>query len=79
MLDPVDHFALCLAREGTAQPVQILETQATAAVLWDRQFRIRDDIFTTTDKSGQVTSFIGYPTESIRAALQRATQQQAPD
>ena len=79
MLDPGDGFALCLARDGSPQPARIMETEESFAVAWDRQYRIEGDTFTTTDQSGQVTSFLGYPTLSIREAIRRAVHEQLPE
>src|SRR5215471_13550230 len=40
MLDPDDGLALCLARDGVAQPVRILETDSSTVVEWDRTYSI---------------------------------------
>ena len=78
MLDPGEAYALCLARDGTPQPVRIVETEESFAIAWDRQFRIDGDVFEITDGSGQVTSFVGYPTVSILEAIRRANEHPPP-
>lgn len=72
MLDTEDDYALCLARNGSRQSFRIVETETSLAVEWDKQFQIEGDTFTVTDRSGQVTSIVGYPTASILEAIQRA-------
>jgi hypothetical protein len=78
MLDPQDSLALWLARDGSALPAHIEETENAIAVAWDRQFRIEDDVFQVTDQAGRVTSFPHYPCASIREAIQRALLPQPP-
>jgi hypothetical protein len=68
MRDAADGLALCLARDGVSQPVRITETDATAAVEWDRTFSIVGECFTTMEKqTGRVTTVLGYPTQAILA------------
>jgi hypothetical protein len=69
MLDPADGFSIWLACGGTPLSYRIEETPESFAVGWDRHFQIEDGVFITTDQSGQVTSFAGYPTESILEAI----------
>jgi hypothetical protein len=53
-------------------------TDDTWAIAWDRQFRIEDGMFFSTDQAGQLTSFEDYPVASILGAIQRAMSQQPP-
>jgi len=70
MLDLADGLALCLARDGVAQPVRIVETDKTMAVEWDRTFSINGDVFTTVEKkTGQTATVHGYPMQSILGAI----------
>lgn len=65
MLDLEDDFALCLARDGVAQPVQIIDTPEQFGIDWDRKFQIENDLFITVDRSGKVTTIAGYPVANI--------------
>jgi hypothetical protein len=76
LLDVEDDLALCLARDGSPQPVRVVETEKSVGVAWDRQFQIDEDVFTTMDKSGRVSSVMGYPTRDILEAIGRARQPQ---
>jgi len=77
MPDAGDGLALCLARDGVAQPVRIIETDSTMAVDWDRTFSIDGDQFTTIEReTGRVTTIVGYPTEAILAAIQNGKEAQ---
>jgi hypothetical protein len=72
MLDPEDEFALCLATDGSPQPVWIMETEGSDAVDWDRRYFIDGDVFTAVDKSGRITFYTGYPIAHILEAVERA-------
>ncbi len=73
LLDPEDSLALCLARDGHAEPVHIMETDANFSIEWDRIFSMDDECFTTVEKkTGRVATILGYPTEAIREAIARA-------
>src|SRR6266436_932606 len=50
LLDPEDSPALCLARDGDAGPVRIMETDANFSIEWDRIFFMDEDCFTTVEK-----------------------------
>jgi hypothetical protein len=78
MLDLQDGLALWLARDGAPLPVRIEETDDKWVVIWDRQFRIDNGVFQTSDQAGRVTSFAEYPTEGIVEALRWAQSQQPP-
>ncbi len=72
MLDIEDDYAMCLARDGAAQPLRILETAHQFAIDWDGKFHIEEDVFTTIDKSGRITTFMDYPLAGILDAIERA-------
>jgi hypothetical protein len=77
MLDPADGFALCLALDGVAQPVKIVDTDSTTAVEWDRDFFIEENRFCTIErKTGCVTTFVDYPTHAILAAMRQGLEAQ---
>jgi hypothetical protein len=71
MLDREDSLALCLARDGDAQPVQIVETATQFFIDWDHQFTIKGDAFTVVHKSGRVRTIMGYPTRELQQAMGR--------
>ncbi len=64
-LDPEDQLAVCLARNGAARPVKFAETESKFATKWETSFQIDGEIFTVIDKSGRITSILGYPTKQI--------------
>jgi hypothetical protein len=66
LLDPADHLATPVARDGEALPVSIEDTERTFAIAWRGHYAITDDVFTFHDAaSGRVTAFSGYPTEQL--------------
>jgi hypothetical protein len=69
LLDPQDGLSLCLAREGSPMPVQVLETEKSYSIGWESQFRIDGELFVVAEKSGRVRSIMGYPTKRILAAI----------
>jgi hypothetical protein len=66
LLDPADHLAAPIARDGDPMPVSIDETAKTFSIAWPGQYTIVGDTFTLHDaESGRVTTFLGYPTRRI--------------
>ncbi len=78
MLDAEDDCAMCLALSGVPQPANIVETDQSDAVEWDRWFHIEGTKFTTVDSSGRIATIMGYPTDAILAALRREEGQSGP-
>jgi hypothetical protein len=72
MLDPSDHSALCLARDGDPESVNITETAETFAVEWNMSYEISGDRFIITDKAGHSRSIIGYQVREIAQAIRQA-------
>ena len=72
MLDAEDHIALCLAVEGGRQPAVITETALRFAIEWGGTFRIEGDVLVFADNLGRSRTIVGYPTQEIAAALERA-------
>jgi hypothetical protein len=72
MLDPSDHSALCLARDGDPEPVNITETAESFAVEWNMSYEISGDRFIVTDKAGHSRTIIGYPLREIAQAIRQA-------
>jgi len=65
MLDPEDHFARCLMRDGEKLPLGIIENRKQFLVEWNADYHIEGDVFTVAERSGSVCSIVGYPTRVI--------------
>ncbi|HEX6565961.1 MAG TPA: hypothetical protein VF020_16850 [Chthoniobacterales bacterium] len=66
MLDPADHLAAPLVRDGEYQSVSMAETDKTFAVDWRGGYEIDGDLFLYSDyDSARITSISGYPTAEI--------------
>ena len=72
LLDPEDGLALCLARDGEEQPFTVIETPANFSIEWNADYHIDGDVFVVAERSGQVRSILGYPTEELLQAVRRA-------
>jgi hypothetical protein len=68
LLDSEDNLALCLMRDGKPQPYRIVDTPTTFAIEWNAKFEISDETFIVSERSGKVTSILGYPTVQIANA-----------
>ena len=65
-LDPEDHFAARLARDGHPEEVYLEETDARFAIGWKGKYRIDGDAFVYIDNdSGRVVAILGYPVRRI--------------
>src|SRR5215472_18184947 len=68
LLDPADHLAVRVARDGDPEPVYFEETDTNFAIEWTGNYHIDGDLFVYTDrKSARVVSVFGYPTARIAA------------
>jgi hypothetical protein len=66
LLDPADHLAARLARDGESEPIHIAETDTTFAIGWKGRYRIEGPAFVDADNdSGRVTTILGYPTDQL--------------
>ena len=66
ILDPADHLAARVARDGDPEPVYFEETNTTLAIGWKGNYRIEGSAFVYIDRdTGRVSSIIGYPTRKI--------------
>ena len=66
MLDPSDHFAAQIARDGDPEPIDFEETDTTFAILWKGHYHIDGEAFVYTDEtSGRVITIFGYPFDQI--------------
>jgi len=66
VLDPADHLATRLARDGDPLPVHIEDTDTNFTIDWQGQYRIEGDAFVYVDRaSGRVITILGYPTTQL--------------
>jgi hypothetical protein len=59
ILDPEDHLALCLARDGERRAFSILETPMKFQVAWEAQYEIDGDAFILVMKDGSIRTIFG--------------------
>jgi hypothetical protein len=66
LLDPLDHLAARLARDGDPEPIHIEDTDTTFAIEWKGQYRIEGGTFVYVEgHSGRMTAIFGYPTRKL--------------
>jgi len=66
MLDPSEHLAVRLARDGHPEPIHIEDTETTFTVAWTGEYGITGSAFLYTDRdSRRVTTLFGYPTQKL--------------
>jgi hypothetical protein len=66
LLDPADHLAARLARDGDPEPIHIEETEANFAIGWKGNYHIDGNAFVYIDQdSGRLIAILGYPTDRI--------------
>ena len=66
LLDPLDHLAVRLARDGDPEPIHIEDTDTTFAIEWKGQYLIEGGTFVYVDgHSGRMTAISGYPTRKL--------------
>ena len=66
LLDPADHLAARMARDGDPEPIHIEETEANFAIGWRGNYRIDGNAFVYLDRdSGRVLTILGYPAARI--------------
>ena len=66
LLEPADHLAARLARDGDPEPIHLEETETNFAIGWKGAYRIDGDAFVYADQdSGRLVAILGYPTERI--------------
>jgi hypothetical protein len=69
VLDPADHFAAPIARDGEPTPIGLLETRDRFVISWPGNYRIEGSTFIYTDRTtGRVTTVVGYPTQLLEPA-----------
>jgi hypothetical protein len=66
LLDPVDHLAARLARDGDPEELYFQETDTSFAIGWKGNYQILADAFVFTDRlTARVTTILGYPTRRL--------------
>ena len=75
LLDWEDERALCLARGGVRQQVNITDTESQFAIEWASGYRIDGDVMTFEHDSGRVASVQGYPTAVIMQTARRLAEE----
>jgi hypothetical protein len=66
MLDPSDHLAARLARDGDPEPIDFQETDTNFAIGWKGNYHIDGRAFVYADReTGRIITILGYPTAKI--------------
>jgi hypothetical protein len=66
LLDPADHLAARVARDGDAEELYFEETDASFAIGWKGNYQIKGDAFVFIDRdSARITTIFGYPTSRL--------------
>jgi hypothetical protein len=66
VLDPADHLAARLARDGDPEEVFLEETDTNFAIGWKGNYQIDGDAFVYIDRdTARVTAILGYPTRRL--------------
>jgi hypothetical protein len=69
VLDPDDHLAGRVARDGEPEPIAFVENSRTFAISWPGSYRIEGSAFIYFDLvSGRVSTILGYPAQVLQAA-----------
>lgn len=66
LLDPADHLAARLARDGDPEHLEFEETETKFSIRWRGEYRIEGDAFVYIDMgSGRIVTILGYPVRRI--------------
>ena len=66
LLDPTDHLAARIARDGDPEEIYFEETETNFAIGWKGNYQIDGDAFVFIDRdTARVTAISGYPTRRI--------------
>ena len=73
MLDWEDELAICLMKDGAAQPFEVGETASQFAIRWQGRYHIEEALFTYIDNQlpTYARTINGYPTEVINQTIDR--------
>jgi hypothetical protein len=66
LLDPTDHLATRLARDGDSEKIYFEETDTNFAIDWKGNYQIDGNAFVYIDRdTARVTAILGYPTRRL--------------
>jgi hypothetical protein len=66
VLDPEDHLASRLARDGDPEEIYFEETETSFAIGWKGKYQIDGDAFVYIDNdSRRIVTILGYPTRQL--------------
>ena len=66
LLDPADHLAARLARDGDPESIAFEETDTSFKIAWPGNYHIDGPAFVYTDRqSRRVSTILGYPTHLL--------------
>ena len=66
LLDPADHLAARVARDGDPEEIHFEETETSFAIGWKGNYQIDGDAFVFIDRdTARVTTVLGYPTRRL--------------
>jgi hypothetical protein len=66
VLDPADHLAARVARDGDPEDVYFEETDTNFAIGWKGNYQIDGDAFVYIDRdTARVSTILGYPTHRL--------------
>jgi hypothetical protein len=66
LLDPADHLATRVARDGDPEELCFEETDSSFAIGWKGNYQIDGDAFVFSDRdTARVTTILGYPTRRL--------------
>ena len=66
LLDPADHLAARVARDGDPEHVHFEETDSNFAIGWKGNYQIDGDAFVFVDReTARITTILGYPTRRL--------------
>ena len=72
LLDPSDHLAARLARDGDLESIAFEETETSFQIDWPGAYRLDGPAFVYTGRQNRrVSTIIGYPTQLLAAAERR--------
>ena len=73
MLDWEDELAICLMKDGVAQPYELGETDRKFAIQWLGRYHIEGELFSYIDNETPTHARVigGYPTDAIRTTVER--------
>jgi hypothetical protein len=66
LLDPADHLAARIARDGDPEELYFEETDSSFAIGWKGNYQILGDAFVFIHRdTARVTTILGYPTQRL--------------